>query len=64
MTRLSRTGICATRAVRPISNERRFVADDELLRSCSLCYFGGGGMADEWWSTMSQRSPFLTKVKL
>jgi hypothetical protein len=23
-------------------------------------YLGGDGMADEWWSTMSQRSPLLT----
>ena len=23
-------------------------------------YFGGGGIAEEWWSTISQCSPFLT----
>jgi hypothetical protein len=23
-------------------------------------YFGGAGMAEEWWSTISQRSPFFT----
>ena len=23
-------------------------------------YFGGDGIAEEWWSTISQRSPFLT----
>jgi hypothetical protein len=29
-----------------------------------LSYLGVDGMAEEWWSTISQRSPFLTKVKL
>jgi hypothetical protein len=29
-----------------------------------VCYLGGDGMAEEWWSTISQRSPFLTQVKL
>ena len=27
-------------------------------------YLGIDGMAEEWWSTISQRSPFLTYVKL
>src|SRR5262245_52084066 len=27
-------------------------------------YFGGTGMAEEWWSTISHWSPFLTYVKL
>ena len=27
-------------------------------------YLGADGMAEEWWSTMSHCSPFLTKVKL
>jgi hypothetical protein len=35
------------------------------LRTLSLMsmvgdYFGGWGMAEEWWSTMSQLSPFFT----
>src|SRR5262249_26520885 len=33
-------------------------------RTIACTHFGGAGMAEERWSTMSQRSPFLTKVKL
>jgi hypothetical protein len=36
----------------------------DAARSCVAAYLGGGGIADEWWSTMSHRSPLLTKVKL
>src|SRR6516225_1150009 len=31
---------------------------------CLGSYFGGDGMAEEWWSTMSQSSPRFTYVKL
>jgi hypothetical protein len=30
----------------------------------SESYFGTDGIAEEWWSTMSQASPRFTKVKL
>jgi hypothetical protein len=35
-------------------------AGSSPLSGLDLNYFGVGGMADEWWSTISQRSPFLT----
>jgi len=31
---------------------------------CVVPYFGGGGMAEEWWSTMSQSSPRFMYAKL
>jgi hypothetical protein len=39
-------------------------SDESIFDDPQENYFGAGGMAEEWWSTMSQRSPFFTYVKL
>ena len=43
-----------------ITANHRSWAPTGLLLDNLVSYLGVDGMAEEWWSTISQRSPFLT----
>jgi hypothetical protein len=47
---------------RPSTGHGSAHSNARLARGAALSgnYLGAGGMADEWWSTISQRSPLLT----
>ena len=43
-----------------LTANHRIWAPTGLLLDNLVSYLGVDGMAEEWWSTISQRSPFLT----
>jgi hypothetical protein len=43
-----------------LTANHRSWAPTGLLLDNLVSYLGVDGMAEEWWSTISQRSPFLT----
>ena len=52
--------LCAISPDEQLTANHRIWAPTGLLLDNLVSYLGVDGMAEEWWSTISQRSPFLT----